>query len=97
LPLHHSSREVAALREETASSRLSLEAKIDQFHIKEDKEEQGEPIIHLPDSEDELDRHSIAQSPQLVIACVDSDLEEEEEMPLDNKKKGLHDLLKGRG
>lgn len=97
LPLHRSPSEVAAPREEIASSRLSLEAEIDQFHLEEDREEQGEPIIHLSDSEDKLDRHSIAQSPQLVVACVDSNLEEEDEMPLDNKKKGLCDLLKGRG
>ena len=85
------------MSEEIASSRLSLEVEIDQFHLEEDREEQGEPIIHLPDSEDELGRHSIACSPKLFIVCVDSDSEEEDEMPLENKKKGLHDLLKGRG
>ena len=39
LPLQRSPREVAAPREEIASSRLSLKAKIDQFHLKEDREE----------------------------------------------------------
>ena len=34
LPLHHSSREVAAPREEIASSCLSLETEIDQFRLK---------------------------------------------------------------
>ena len=63
LPLQRSPREVAAPREETASSRLSLKAEIDQFHLEEDREEQGESVIHLPNSEDELDRHSIAQTP----------------------------------
>ena len=29
--------------------------------------------------------------------CIDSESEEKDEMPLDNKKKGLHDLLKARG
>ena len=49
------------------------------------------------DSKGELDRHSIAYSPNLVVACVDNDSEEEDEMLLDNKKKGLRDLLKDRG
>ena len=97
LLFHRSPHEVAAAREETASSCLSLEAEIEQFHLEEDREEQGEPIIHLLDSEGELDKHSIACSPKLVVACVDRDSEEEDEILLDNKKKGLHDLLKGRG
>ena len=45
LPSHRSPREAAALREETASSRLSLKAKIDQFYLEEGREEQGEPVI----------------------------------------------------
>jgi len=60
LPLHCPPCEVAAPREETASSHLSLKAEIDQFHLEEDREEQREPIIHLLNSKDELDRHSIA-------------------------------------
>ena len=63
LPLQRSPNEVATPKEETASLRLSLKAKIDQFHLEEDREEQGESVIHLPNSEDELDRHSIAQTP----------------------------------
>ena len=82
---------------ETASSRLSLEVEIDRFHFEEGEEEQAEPIIHLPNSEEELDRHSAAHSPKLIIARVNSDSIEEEEMPLDNKKTGLRDLLKNRG
>ena len=38
LPLHWSLCEVAALKEETASSRLSLEAEIEQFHLEEEGE-----------------------------------------------------------
>ena len=49
------------------------------------------------DSEDELDRSSVVCSPRLVVACVDSSLEEEDEMSLDNRKKGLRELLKARG
>ena len=39
LPLQRSPREVAVLREETTSSRLSLKAEIGQFHLEEDREE----------------------------------------------------------
>ena len=56
LPPQRSTREVATPREETASSHLSLEVEINQFHFEEDKEEKANPIIQLPDSEDELDR-----------------------------------------
>jgi len=97
LPLQRSPRKVVASREETSFSRLSLEAKIDRFHFEEGGEKQVEPIIHLLDSEEELDRHSTAHSPKLIIAHVDSDSIEKEEMLLDNKKTGLCDLLKNRG
>ena len=63
LPFQCSPREVAMPREETTSSHLSLKVEIDQFHLEEDREEQGERIIHFPDSKDKLDRHSIAQTP----------------------------------
>ena len=39
LSFHHSPREAAVPREETASSRLSLEAEIDQFRLEEEREE----------------------------------------------------------
>ena len=37
LPFHHSPHEVVVPREETTSSRLSLKAEIDQFHLEEDR------------------------------------------------------------
>ena len=74
--------------EETAFSRLSLEAEIDQFHLEEDKEERANPIIQLLNSEDELDRQSAAYSPKLIIARVDPSFEEDEEMDI-NTRKGL--------
>ena len=49
------------------------------------------------DLEDELDKSSVVCSPKLVVACIDSSLEEEDELPLDNRKKGLRELLKDRG
>ena len=42
LPLHRSPCEVVLLREETTSSRLSLEVEIDQFHLEDERKEQGE-------------------------------------------------------
>ena len=44
-PSHCSPREVAVSREETASLRLSLEMKIDQFRLVEEGEEQEELVI----------------------------------------------------
>ena len=44
LPLHCALPEVATSREEIASSRLSLEAEIDQFHLKEEGEVQEKPV-----------------------------------------------------
>lgn len=52
-------------------------------------------MIQVSDSKGELDRFSIIRSSRIIIACVDSSLEEEDEIPLDNKKKGLRELLKG--
>ena len=45
LPSYHFPREEAVSREETASSHLSLKAKIDQFQLEEGREEQREPMI----------------------------------------------------
>ena len=54
-------------------------------------------MIQVSDSEDELDISSIVRSPRLIITCVDSSLKEDDEMPLDNRKKGLCELFKARG
>ena len=45
LPSHRAPLEAVVPREEIASSHMSLEVEIDQFRPKEDKEEQGEPMI----------------------------------------------------
>ncbi|XP_065615697.1 probable leucine-rich repeat receptor-like protein kinase At1g35710 [Quercus suber] len=94
LPLQRSSREVAILREETASSCLSLEAKIDQFHLKEEGKA-PKRSVELSDSEAEFDRLSAAHSPRLVDTRVDTSSEEEEEMAL-NPRRGLKDLVARR-
>ena len=77
LPPQHFPKEVAALREEIASSRISLEAEIDQFHF---EEEEGVPEtpVELSDSKAELDRLFAAHFPRLVIIRIDTSSEEEE-------------------
>ena len=88
--------EAAAPREETSSSCLSLEEEIDQFQLEEEREEQGNPVIHISDPEDKFDRISGVHTPGLILAEIDdSSKEEEEEMSL-NSRKGLKDLLTGR-
>ena len=57
--------------EETASSRLSLEAEINQFQL---EKEEGAPKrpMELSDSEVDFDRSSVAHPPRLVITRVDN-------------------------
>ena len=45
LPSYRFPSEEAVSREKTASLRLSLKVKIDQFQLEEGREEQGEPVI----------------------------------------------------
>ena len=80
-PIYRASREVVALREETASTPLSLEAKIDQFRLEEEGEA-PERLIELLNSGAILDRFSAAHSPRLIVARVDTSSEEEEGMDL---------------
>ena len=94
LPSRRIPREVAVSREEIASSCLSLKAEIDQFYF-EGEEEALERLVELLDSEGELDRSSVAHSPRLVIAQVNTSSEEEGEMSL-NPRKGLRDLMARR-
>ena len=96
LPSHRSPREVAAPREETASSRLSLETEIDQFQLEEERKQQEEPMIQVSDLKGELYRFSGVHTSGLIVARIDnSSKEEEEEMSL-NKKRGLRELLADR-
>ena len=55
-------QEVAILREETASVQLFLEAKIDQFHL-EDEKGVVERLVELLDSETKPNRISVARFP----------------------------------
>ena len=81
LPIQHAPLELAAPREEIASTPLSLEAKIDQFHL-EDEGEVLERLIELSDSNADLDRFSATHSPRLIVAQVNTSSEEEEGMDL---------------
>ena len=60
-----------------SSTPLSLEAKIDQFHLEEDGEVPKRPV-ELSNSEANLDRFSTAHSPRLIVAQVDISSKDEE-------------------
>ena len=76
LPPPHSPREVAAPREEIASSYFSLKGEIDQFHF---EEEEGVPErpVELLDFEVDLDKLSTAHSPRFVVSWIETSSEEE--------------------
>ena len=93
LPPQRSPWEVATLREETASSRFSLEVEIDQFHFEEEEGALERPI-ELSDSEAKLDRLFAAHS-LILVTRVNNSSEEEEEMAL-NSRRDLKDLVAGR-
>jgi len=77
-------------REESASSRLSLEAEIDQFHLKEEREVQEKPV-EISNFEGELNRAFAARPPKLIVTQVDPNSEEGEKMDL-NPRRSLKDL-----
>ena len=78
LPIQHVPQEVTIPRKETISVQLSLEAKIDQFHL-EDEEGVAERPVELLDSEIKLDYLSVARLLDLTAANVGANSEEEEE------------------
>ena len=94
LPSQRIPCEVAIPREETTSSRLSLKAEIDQFHLKEEGKALERPM-ELSNSEVNFDRSSATHPPKLVVARIDNNSEEEKDMAL-NSRKGLKDLVAGR-
>lgn len=78
LPIQRAPPQVVALREESASSRHTLDAKIDQF-LFEEVEEGLERPMELLDSGHEFDKFSTAHPPNLIIARVHTSSEAEEE------------------
>ena len=95
LPVQHVPQEVAIPREETASTHLSLEAEIDQFHLEEEGEVPERPV-ELSDSKADFDRFSIAQSPRLIVPWVDPSSEDEEEGMDLKSRSSLKGLLANR-
>lgn len=59
-----------------------LEEEIDQFHLKEEEEEQGDTAIPISDLEEEFDRSSGVHTSLFIVARIDDSLEEEGEMSL---------------
>ena len=72
IPLVPTLPEAVAPREETASSRLSLEEEIDQFYLEEEKEDRGVQVIPISNAEDEFDRLSSVPTSVIVLAHLDS-------------------------
>ena len=68
LPIRCVPQEVVVLREETASTHLSLEAEIDQFHLAEEGEAPDRPV-KVSNSGVKLDRFSAADFPS--CSCSD--------------------------
>ena len=77
MPIQRVPQEIATLREETASTPLSVEAEINQFHL-EDEGEVPKRSVELSDSEANLDRFSATHSSRLIVSWVDTSLEDEE-------------------
>ena len=79
LPLQPGLLEAATTpREVVASSRLSLEEEIENFHF-EEGEIQETPLDNISDAEEEADRHSGVHFPTLVVTRLDSTSEEEKD------------------
>ena len=78
--------------EKIASSRLSLEEEINQFHFVKDVGPSEKPV-DISDSETESVNLSSIHPKQLIITQVDSESEEEEEQMDQKKRPGLKGLL----
>ena len=76
LPSCRSPRETVVLREETVFSRLSLEVEINWFHLEEEREKQGDPVIQVSDSEGELDRFLGVRTSGFIVAHIDNNSQE---------------------
>ena len=76
LPSCRSPRETVVLREETVFSRLSLEVEINWFHLEEEREKQGDPVIQVSDSEGELDRFLGVRTSDFIVAHIGNSSQE---------------------
>ena len=95
LPLQRVPPQVAALKEESASSHHTFDAKIDQFRF-EEVEGVPEKPVELIDSKHESNKFSAAYSPKLIVAQIDTNSKVKEE-GMDLKPRiGLKGLLANR-
>ena len=79
-------------KEEIASSRLSLEKEINQFHFVEDMGPSEKPV-GISDSKTGSVNISFVHPRQLIITQIDSEFEEEEEQMDQKKRPSLRGLL----
>jgi len=82
------------LREESASSRHSLDVEIDQFHFGEEERALERPV-ELSDSETKSDRFSTVHHPRLIVARPNTSSEEQESIDL-KQRTGLKGLMANR-
>ena len=83
---------VAIPTEGVASSRLSLEEEIDEFHF-EEKQSPRAPLIYISNAKGESDRNSSVHNPYLILARPDGSDEEEDSMAIQQgqqEPKGSH-------
>ena len=95
LPVQHIPQEVAALGEEIDSTLSSLKAEIDHFCFNEEGEVPTR-LVELSDSDLDLDRFSVAHSPRLIVAWIDTSQEIEEEGMDLKLRSGLKGLMSNR-
>ena len=76
-------------REETASSRPSLDEEIDRFRFEDE-----ERPASVPGPEGETGDHSSVHEPAVDVTCLDTT--SEEDMASNKQGRGLKDLLAGR-
>ena len=97
LPLPQAPSNVTTLPTKgVASSRLSLEEKIDKFHVEEDQGLRA-PLICISDAEGKLDRSSGVHNPYLILARLDDSEKEEDSMALNKGNRSLRDLTATKG
>ena len=94
LPPPRDPQQIVASKEDSTSSRHSLDVEIDQFHF-EEREGVPEKLVELSNSRTEFDKLSAVHHQRLIVARPDTSYEEEN-MDL-KKRSGLKGLMASRG
>ena len=94
LPPPRDPQQIVSLKEDSTSSRHSLDVEIDQFHF-EEREGVPEKLVELSDSRTEFNKLSAVHYQRLIVARLDTSYEEEN-MDL-KKRSGLKGLMASRG